>query len=90
MLRGELFRRYAHRDKRGRIKAKRPEELRDTTSARELGIQENDLWIVSVALQYDLYLITRDEHLKRILEIAQAKYDYNRYKIWPVTPPTSA
>lgn len=83
VLRGELFRLYAPRDKRGRIKAKRPEELSDTTSARELGIQENDLWIVSIAIQYNLYLITRDNNLKRILEIAQTKYGYNRYEIWP-------
>jgi tRNA(fMet)-specific endonuclease VapC len=92
VLRGELFRRYAPRDKRGRIKAKRPEELLDTTSARELGIQENDLWIVSVAVQYDLRLVTRDDRLKRILEIAQLKYGYDRYEIWPVSAsrPTGA
>jgi tRNA(fMet)-specific endonuclease VapC len=86
ILRGELFRRYAPRDSHRRIKAKRPEGLRDTTSARELGIQENDLWIVSVAVQYDLHLITRDDRLKRILEIAQSKYGYDRYEIWSVSP----
>ena len=84
-LRGELFKLYAPRDKRGRIRSKRPEELRDTTSARELGIQENDLWIVSVAVQHDLRLITRDDRLMRILEIARAKYGYDRYEIWPVS-----
>ncbi|PDW00921.1 hypothetical protein CJ255_20035 [Candidatus Viridilinea mediisalina] len=88
VLRGELFRRYAPRDKRGRIKVKRPEDLRDTTSARELGIQENDLWIVSVAVQYNLRLVTRDERLKRILEIAQSKYGYDRYEIWSVSAST--
>src|SRR5712692_1024924 len=45
-LRGELFRRYGTRDARGRLKEKRPEDLLDRTTSRELGIQENDLWIV--------------------------------------------
>lgn len=57
-LRGELFRRYGTKDKRGRLKQKRPEELMDRTTAKELGIQENDLWIVSVAVQYNLKFIT--------------------------------
>ena len=55
-LRGALFKQFASRDRRGRIKTKRPEDLIDTTSSKELGIQENDLWIVSVAVQYDLRL----------------------------------
>src|SRR5581483_8123898 len=59
-LRGTLFRLYATPTSRGRIKEKRPENLLDKTTSRELGIQENDLWIVSVAVQYDLRLITRD------------------------------
>jgi tRNA(fMet)-specific endonuclease VapC len=61
-LRGELFKRYAPRDKRGRLTQKWPEELRDETSAKELGIQENDLWIVSIAVQYDLFFITQDKN----------------------------
>src|SRR5262245_9889908 len=47
-LRAELFQRFSPRDKRGILTKKQPEELRDETTARELGIQENDLWIVSV------------------------------------------
>src|SRR5438128_113472 len=45
-IRGELFKRYSPRDRRGVLTKKRPEELRERTSAVELGIQENDLWIV--------------------------------------------
>jgi tRNA(fMet)-specific endonuclease VapC len=82
MLRGELFRRYAPRDQRGRLTAKRPEELRDTTTALELGIQENDLWIVAVAVYYNLRLVTRDKKLKRVLEIAEQHLTYDRYEIW--------
>ncbi len=90
-LRGELFRRYAPRNRRGLIATKKPEALRDHTSARELGIQENDLWIVSVAVQHDLRLITQDGKMKIILEVAEAKFSYDRYEIWPVpAPPPSA
>lgn len=88
VLRGKLFRDYSPLDKRGRIKAKRPEELRDTTSALELGIQENDLWIVSIAVQYDLHLITRDGGggMQRILEIAKEKFNYDRAELWKISP----
>lgn len=87
-LRGELFRRYAPRNRRGLLTAKRPEELQDATTAQELGIQENDLWIVSVAIHYNLRLITRDERLKRVLEIAKEQLQYDRYDIWPVSKPS--
>jgi predicted nucleic acid-binding protein len=89
-LRGELFKRYASRDKRGRLTAKRPEELLDKTTARELGIQENDLWIVSVAVTYDLYLITADKRLERILEIARDKFGYDRADVWDIPAPPKA
>lgn len=83
-LRGALFKQYATTKKKGRLKEKQPEQLIDKTTARELGIQENDLWIVSVAIQYDLQLITRDAKLQRILDIARAEFGYNYYQIWPV------
>lgn len=43
------------------------EELMDPTAAKALGIQENDLWIAAVALQYNLVLVT-DDRLRRICE----------------------
>jgi predicted nucleic acid-binding protein len=61
---------------------KRPEALRETSSAREFGIQENDLWIVSVAVTHDLYLITRDTKLERILDVASRLFAYDRYEYW--------
>ncbi len=86
-LRGALFRLYGTRKSRDRIKEKWPESLVDKTTGRELGIQENDLWIVSVAVQYDLHLITRDgnEGMRRVLGVANDEFGYNRVEIWPVS-----
>lgn len=68
-LRAALFKKYSPRKKRGRLTAKRPEELRDRTSAKELGIQENDLWIAAQAVQYNLVLITGD-YMRRLREVS--------------------
>jgi tRNA(fMet)-specific endonuclease VapC len=85
LIRGELFKRYASRHKRERLKEKRPEELLDETSSRELGIQENDLWIVSVAVQYDLRFITRDKKIHRILDIARDAFSYDQAEVWSLS-----
>ena len=53
-IRSALFAQYSPRDSRGRIQKKWPEDLVDLTTSKALGIQENDLWIVSVAVGYDL------------------------------------
>lgn len=81
-IRGGLFEKYAPRDNRGRLKTKWPEDLRERTSAKELGIQENDLWIVSVAVQYDLLFVTMDKKMQRILDIANEVHGYDRIDIW--------
>lgn len=81
-IRGRLFELYSPRDKRGKLTKKQPEELRDQTTARELGIQENDLWIVSVAVQYDIRFITSDTKLERILDVAYEIRSYDRADIW--------
>jgi len=81
-LRGRLFERYSPRNARGRLTKKQPEELIDETSAKTLGIQENDLWIISVAVQYDLRFITSDRKLERILQIASEHLAYSRAEIW--------
>jgi predicted nucleic acid-binding protein len=82
IIRSALFEQHAPRDKRGRLTKKRPEDLRETTTARELGIQENDLWIVSVAIQYDLNLISRDGKMRRILDAATSTGLQPRGDIW--------
>lgn len=71
-IRAALFARYAPRDSRGRMTKKVPEDLIEATTGKALGIQENDLWIVSVAVQYDVKLITGDraEGMRRVLTAA--------------------
>ena len=88
-LRGTLFRLYATKKSRDRIKEKRPEDLLDKTTGRELGIQENDLWIVSVAVQYDLRLITRDDAggMRRVLGVTKDELGYDRADVWAVPSP---
>lgn len=80
-IRGELFKKYAPKDRAGRVTKKRPEDLLDVTTSRELGIQENDLWIVSVAIQYDLFFITQDK-MQFIFEITDKLYAHKRYEVW--------
>ena len=72
-IRAALFRQYAPRDTRGRITKKAPEDLVEPTTGKALGIQEHDLWIVSVAVLYDLKLVTSDrgEGMRRVLSAAQ-------------------
>ena len=59
-IRATLFDTYAPRDHRNQISARYVEQLRERTSGLELGIQENDLWIVSLAVQYNLVFATAD------------------------------
>ena len=72
-IRGDLFRKYSPRDRRGRLTAKWVEDLIERTTGKELGIQENDLWILSTAKQHNLVLVTMDR-MRRLVEVA----DYSR------------
>ena len=58
MLRARLFEKYAPRERRRR--ALRPEQLIDPVTSRELGIQENDLWLGAQALEFNLVLASND------------------------------
>lgn len=71
-IRANLFNKYSPRDLRNRLTMKRIEDLIEPTTGKELGIDENDLWIVSIALEYNLVFITRDQKgsMKRIVEAA--------------------
>lgn len=71
-LRGQLWRMHATREKRGH-KEKLPEELFDRTTGKQLGIDERDLFIASVAAENGLVLATHDSNagMKRIEEAAQ-------------------
>lgn len=65
-IRAALFREFGSRDARGRVREKRPEQLLDSTSSRELGIQENDLWLSAQAVERNLVLVSRDSKIERI------------------------
>ena len=71
-IRAVLFNAYAPRDARNRIGTRYLEDLRERTSAKDLGIQENDLWIVSAAVQFNLVFVTADNAggMRRIIEAA--------------------
>jgi predicted nucleic acid-binding protein len=75
-LRAWLFNNLSRKDKR--TKAKRPEELIDPITSRELGVQENDIWIAAQAMTHGLVLVTHDSrghfgellrHFKSTLQI---------------------
>jgi len=68
-LRAELFKKYAPKDRKGRLTTRQPEDLVDRTTAKELGVQENDIWIAAQAIQYNLILVTQD-HMYRIAEVS--------------------
>lgn len=66
-IRAELFNRYAPRTSRGRVRSKYVIDLVDKTTDKKLGIQENDLWLVSIAVQYNLVLVTGDKKIQRVI-----------------------
>ncbi len=80
-IRAVLFNTYAPRDRRNLIATKYVEDLRERTSGLNLGIQENDLWIVSVAKQYNLKFATADGGggMRKIVEAAQYSH---RTEFW--------
>lgn len=66
-LRAKLFNKYAPGELRK--KGMRPHELIDPCTDKQLQIQENDLWIATQAIIYDLDLVTNDK-MNAIKEIA--------------------
>ena len=69
-VKANLFRKYSPRTSRGRLSHKRVEDLVERTTGKTLGIQENDLWIVSVAVQHNMIVVTSDR-MCRVIEAAQ-------------------
>lgn len=67
-IRAALFTQFAPRNVKDRIRNVRPERLTDKTTARELGIQENDLWIAAIAVEYNMFLVSDDrmDHIKSV------------------------
>ena len=74
-LRGRLFNRFAPKNLRGLPKKKRPEDLRDLATSKQLGIQENDLWIVSTAVTRRLTLVSTDA-MPHLLEVARDEFGW--------------
>jgi tRNA(fMet)-specific endonuclease VapC len=72
-LRASVFEKYAPNARRRR--GLRPEQLIDPVTSRELGIQENDLWIAAQALEYNLVLVTNDkmDRIRDVCEDVQVK-----------------
>jgi len=70
-IRAALFRAHSPRNRRGRLTQKYIEDLVDRTTGKELGIQENDLWIVSVTVQYNLIFVTNDRKMQKIIDAAK-------------------
>jgi predicted nucleic acid-binding protein len=86
-MRAHLFRQYAPKNSQGRQRSKYIEDLIDDSTGKTLQIQENDLWIASVAVQNDLRLVTSDGagHMRNILAAAEAVHGYaNRAMMWPL------
>lgn len=71
LVRAKLWRQFATRKNRGH-KEKLPEELVDRVTGKQLGIDERDLLIASVAIQYNLVLATADRNagMQKIEEAA--------------------
>ncbi|MBE3123806.1 MAG: PIN domain-containing protein [Planctomycetes bacterium] len=55
-LRAWLFKEFSDKKKRARW----PEELADPTTAKSLGVQENDIWIAAQAITHNFVLVTHD------------------------------
>lgn len=71
---GELRAKLYERSGLGKGKSKerrnkRPEELLDPTTAKALGVQENDLWLAAQALQHNFILVTHDK-MRCLREVA--------------------
>lgn len=67
-IRAALFKKFGKKDKRNEVETKWPEDLIDKTTGKELGVQENDIWIASLAVQYNAILVTGDK-MTRIKEV---------------------
>jgi len=60
MVRAALF---ARTIKEGR-KRLRPEQLRDPVTSLQMGVQENDVWLVAQALAHNLVFVTNDMKMR--------------------------
>ncbi|MCP4548665.1 MAG: type II toxin-antitoxin system VapC family toxin [bacterium] len=66
-LRANLFERFSPRETRQKL---RIGQLIDPLTGLELGVDENDVWIATQAMDYNLVLVTNDR-MARIREVAE-------------------
>ncbi len=78
-IRAILAKRFPPRG--GWTKKVKVEQMYDPITARELGIDENDLWIVAQAVERNLVLVTSDK-MKRIREAVCELYSDFRLEVW--------
>jgi len=73
LLRAQLWRDYGIKGKKKGYREKVPEDLTERVSGKSLGIDERDLLIASIAVQYNLVLATNDQNegMRRIEKTAQ-------------------
>lgn len=64
---------------------KRAEQLYDPVAARELGIDENDLWIVAQAVERNLVLVTSDK-MARVRAAVSDVFSQFRVEDWAKSP----
>jgi predicted nucleic acid-binding protein len=84
-LRSRLFNKFASPEKRKKLKL--PEQLTDPATAKELEIQENDLWICAQAIAHEMVLVTNDR-MARLCEVAAGMSSRLLLQNWTV--PSSA
>ena len=84
VIRAELWRMNATpksgRPQSSKFKEKRPEDLCDKLTGRELGIDEPDLIIASIALAQNLILVTNDD-MERVKEAAESTFRNGNFPV---------
>lgn len=77
-LRAKLFEKFAPKNTRGLAKISFIGEWVDPTTQKTLGVQENDVWIASVAMAYNLTLVSSDK-MARIREVVGDSLSYENW-----------
>lgn len=83
VVRAELFKLHGTPEgKRSKFKEKHPEELADKVTGKELGIDEPDLIIASIAMAMGLVLVTSDSGIgmTRVKEAAEKVFRDGKFK----------
>lgn len=83
-VRARLVERFVPR--KGWGNKRRAEQLYDPVAARELGIDENDLWLVAQAIERNLVFVSAD-NMAHIEEVVRGAYRGFRTEDWSTMPP---